>query len=138
MTMSGAGPMTASLQGMRILIVEDEMMVSMMMEDMLDSFGCEIVGPAANLAEAVRLAATAAIDGAMLDLNLAGKSVYPVAEELVRRDIPFVFVTGYGPGELGSDYKDRPALRKPFRRAELQRIMTDSFMLIGRDEPPPA
>lgn len=127
MTASDGEPTIAPLQGLRILVVEDEMMVAMLMEDLLELFGCTIVGPAASIAMALRLIAAEAVDGAMLDLNLAGHSVYPVADELARRGIPFIFVTGYGSQELEGDHNDRPKLPKPFRRLELQRIMTATF-----------
>ena len=122
------------LQGLRILVVEDEMMVAMLMEDLLEGFGCTIVGPAATIAEALLLTAAEAIDGALLDMNLAGRSVYPIAEELARLGIPFVFVTGYGDQELPGDYNNRPRLPKPFRRLDLQHIMTATFAPTGEQQ----
>lgn len=127
MTGPDGEPKVSPLQGLRILVVEDEMMVAMLMEDLLEGFGCTIVGPAASIAKALLLIAGEAIDGAMLDLNLAGHSVYPVADELARRGIPFIFVTGYGNQELPDDYNKRPRLPKPFRRLELQRLMTETL-----------
>lgn len=127
MTASDIEPTIASLQGLRILVVEDEMMVAMLVEDMLEEFGCTVVGPAPSIASALRLIAAETIDGAMLDLNLAGHAAYPVADELARRGVPFIFVTGYGDQELHAGYNNRPKLAKPFRRLELQRIMTATF-----------
>ena len=127
MTVSDSEPKVSPLQGLRILVVEDEMMVAMLMEDMLQLFGCTIVGPAASTAQAFVLIETEVFDGATLDLNLAGRSVYPVADELARRGIPFLFVTGYGAEELRSDYTNRPKLPKPFRRLDLQHLMTMTF-----------
>ena len=120
-----------TLAGLRVLVVEDEMMVAMLIEDFLEEFGCTIVGPVASIAEAIRLATTEAIDGAMLDINIDGQSIYPVAEELAQRDIPFVFVSGYGAEHFRGDYKDRPKLSKPFRRLELRRILTATFIPIA-------
>jgi CheY-like chemotaxis protein len=130
MTGSHSEPKVAPLQGLRVLVVEDEMMVAMLMEDLLEGFGCTIVGPAASITNALLLIANEALDGAMLDLNLAGHSVYPVANELARRDIPFIFVTGYGDQELSGDYNNRPRLPKPFRRLDLQRILIATFVRV--------
>jgi CheY-like chemotaxis protein len=127
MTGFDSDPGISPLRGLRILVVEDEMMIAMLMEDFLGEFGCTVVGPAASIAKAMPLIATAAIDGAMLDMNLAGKAVYPVADELARRGIPFIFVTGYGDRELRGDHNGRPRLPKPFRRQELQQTMTRVF-----------
>ena len=132
MTVSDNEPEIASLRDLRILVVEDEMMVAMLMEDLLELFGCKLVGPAASIAKALLLISTEAIDGAMLDVNLAGHSIYPVADELARRGIPFIFVTGYGNQELEGDYNDRPRLPKPFRRLDLQHIMTTTFATARR------
>lgn len=115
------------LIGLRVLVVEDEMMVAMLIEDFLEAFGCTIVGPVARIADAIRLASTEAIDVAMLDMNIAGQSIYPVAEELAQRDIPFIFVSGYGAEHFRGEYKNRPKLSKPFRRLDLQRILTATF-----------
>jgi CheY-like chemotaxis protein len=116
-----------TLAGLRVLVVEDEMMVAMLIEDFLEEFGCTIVGPVASIAEAMRLAATEAIDGAMLDINIDGQSIYPVAEELAQRDIPFIFVSGYSTEQFRSEYKNHPRLSKPFRRLHLRRILTETF-----------
>ena len=127
MTVSDGEPRITPLQGLRILVVEDEMMLAMLMEDLLEVFGCKLVGPAASIAHALLLISTEAIDGAMLDLNLAGHAVYPVADELARLGIPFIFVTGYANQELEGDYNDRPRLPKPFRRLDLLLIMETIF-----------
>jgi CheY-like chemotaxis protein len=127
MTAPDDEPIGAPLEGLRVLVVEDEMMIAMMLEDLLDGFGCRIVGPAADITKALALIAAEAIDGAMLDVNLAGRAVDPVADELARLGIPFIFVTGYGRRELQENHNSRPTLAKPFRRLELQRIMTATF-----------
>lgn len=120
-----------SLAGLRILVVEDEMMVAMLIEDFLKEFGCKIVGPEGSITEAIRLAATETIDGAMLDMNIAGQPIYPVAEKLAQRGIPFIFVSGYGAEHFRGAYRDRPKLSKPFRRLDLQRILTATFVPIA-------
>lgn len=113
----------ASLEGLRILVVEDEMMVSMLLEDLLVSHGCAIVGPVARLEKAVDLASIEAIDAALLDLNIDGKEVYPVAEVLASRGIPFAFVTGYGAEDVNKDFRERPSLQKPFEEAALAEVL---------------
>jgi CheY-like chemotaxis protein len=118
---------TEPLQGLRILVVEDEMMLAMLMEDFMEEFGCTLVGLAANIDTALQIIRTESIDGALLDLNLAGNVAYPVADELARLDIPFIVVSGYDNQELSGGYNDRPRLPKPFRRLDLQGAMTRAF-----------
>ena len=115
------------LRGLRILVVEDEMVVAMLLEDMLADLGCEVVGPASRVEEALRLAGSQAIDGAVLDVNVAGAEVYPVAEALAQRGIPFVFATGYGTVGLRDDYRGSPTVQKPFRQDELARIIIEAI-----------
>lgn len=119
---------TVISSGLRILLVEDDMLIAMMVEDALRVLGCHIIGPASRVSKAVRLAATEAIDGAILDINLAGERVDPVAAELCRRRIPFVFVTGYDATAAPDHYGDRPILQKPFRLQDLERIVTKAFV----------
>lgn len=105
-----------------ILVVEDEMLLAMLFEDVLTDLGYRTI-MAARVAKALQLAATASIDGAILDVNVAGETVYPVAEELSRRGVPFVFATGYGAPGLRADYQNRPILSRPFRTEALKRIL---------------
>jgi CheY-like chemotaxis protein len=112
-----------ALRGLRILLVEDEMMVAMMLEDALNSFGCVVIGPAGRLPEAIRLAEAEAIDGALLDLNIDGDEVYAAAEKLAERDIPFVFITGYRANHIKEPYRDRPILQKPFTVPQLEMVL---------------
>ena len=87
---------TTKLQGLRVLIVEDEMMVSMLIEDMLSDLGCIVVGPAARLDEAIELVNAGGIDCAVLDVNLGGQPIFPLADLLREKGRPFAFATGYG------------------------------------------
>jgi CheY-like chemotaxis protein len=93
--MTGVDPLPASepLAGLRILIVEDEAMIALLIQDVLEEIGSVIVGPASRIPAALDLIAAEAVDLAVLDLNLAGQPVYPVAEVLADRGIPFVFIT---------------------------------------------
>ena len=98
----------------RILIVEDEAMISMLIEDMVLDFGSEIVGPAARLDHALTLALQADIDVGLLDINVDGSVVFPVADVLRFRGIPFIFATGYDFRSLPERFRGCPTLSKPF------------------------
>ena len=113
----------ASLVGLKVLVVEDEMLVSMLVEDMLSDLGCEVVGPAAELDEAMSLAESADIDLALLDVNLGGKPIFPVADALKRRGVPFAFASGYGEAGLSEDHRGATVLQKPFREADLAKAL---------------
>jgi len=88
--------MTDALNGRRILVVEDEMLIAVTIEDALMELGCEIVGPVASLDAALDLAGREMLDGAILDVTIRGGTVFPVAEKLLARRIPFVLASGYG------------------------------------------
>ncbi len=105
--------------GPRVLVVEDEAMVSMMLEDMLLDLGCELVGPAASLAEGLELATREEFDFAVLDVNLAGEKVFPIADALAQRGLPFVYATGYGRAGLRDEDTSRPVVQKPYSLQEL-------------------
>lgn len=111
----------------RVLVVEDELMIRMLLEDMLTDLGYEIAGAAAHVDEAVKLAKVADIDVAILDVNLNGHTVSPVAEVLDSRGLPFVFATGYGERGLPERYRDRPTVQKPFEQEMLSRILARVF-----------
>ena len=111
--------MTAALEGLRVLIVEDEFLVATLIEDMLTSAGCIVSGPIPRVAEALDAVHRETIDAAVLDVNLAGDRIDPVADVLSRRNVPFVFVTGYSSGALPREYAARPRLCKPFKIADL-------------------
>ena len=115
--------MNAKLDGLRVLVVEDEMMVSMLIEDMLSELGCQVVGPASRLDEALALAKDADIDCAVLDVNLGGQPIFPVADLLRERGCPFAFATGYGDAGLREVDRGSPVLQKPFREGDLARVL---------------
>jgi CheY-like chemotaxis protein len=108
----------------RILVVEDEAMVSMLIEDMVLDCGCEIIGPVARFEEALALAQAAEFDVAVLDLNLNGTLSYPIAAVLRARGIPVIFATGYGAGELLDKFRDCPTLQKPFSQSDFAQSVT--------------
>ncbi|HEX5464137.1 MAG TPA: response regulator [Burkholderiales bacterium] len=105
--------------GLRVLLVEDESVVAMLLEDILGELGCEVVGPVAQIDKAVEMAQHEKIDAAILDVNLNGRKVYPVADALAARSIPFIFATGYGRDSLRAPYDDRPMLQKPFQQRDI-------------------
>lgn len=108
------------LTGLRILVVEDEAAISLLLEDMLLDFGCEVIGPAARLSAALDAVSREQVDLAILDVNVAGEPIYPVAEALAERSIPFVFSTGYGSAGIRDTFRDRPVLQKPFAQHDLK------------------
>lgn len=108
-----------SALGLRVLLVEDEIVIAILLEDMLAELGHTVIGPVARIDKAVEMAQGETLDLAILDVNLDGKEIYPVAEVLDARGIPFLFSTGYGNGGLRALYRNRPILSKPFRRCDL-------------------
>ena len=122
---------TANLGGLRVLVVEDEMMVSMLIEDMLTDLGCMVVGPASRLDEAIDLANAAGIDCAVLDVNLGGQPIFPLADLLRERGLPFAFATGYGDAGLRDVDHGAPVLQKPFREGDLARVLSELRAKVG-------
>ena len=112
----------SSLAGMRILIVEDEPIVAMLVEDMLLELGAEAVGPAVSLESAIAYVDEGGFDAVILDLNLNGERTGPVAEALRLRGSPFVFATGYGSAEEGPT-SGSILLQKPYRLDQMERAL---------------
>lgn len=105
-----------------ILVVEDEMCLALILEDMLEEAGHRVL-KAARLPAALAFAESAEIDAAILDINLAGTEVFPAADALRRRGIPFVFTSGYGEEGLPPDYQHWPMMQKPYGVASLQQAL---------------
>ncbi len=101
--------------GKRVLVVEDEIMIRMLLQDMLDDLGHTLTGEAGDIDEALALARQADFDIAILDVNLNGQPILPVVEVLVERGLPFVFATGYGQHGVPQPYRMMPTLQKPFQ-----------------------
>ena len=112
------------LSGRRVLVVEDEMLVLMMIEGILDSLGCKSVATAATVDQAVTLIEGQPFDVAMLDVNINGTKSYPVADALTARGVPFFFSTG-NTGPMADGYADRAVLRKPFMSADVATMLTE-------------
>jgi len=98
----------------RVLIVEDEMLVAMLIEDVILDLGHEVVGPAMRLETALEAVETENLDFAILDINLAGKQSFPVADLLADRGIPFIFASGYGAAGLNERHRKAFVVQKPF------------------------
>lgn len=109
---------------LRILVVEDEGIVAMLIEDMLLELGHEVGAIASRLDEAVRLATADAFDFAIIDVNLDGRPSYPVAETLETRRIPFAFATGYDAQGIDARFAAVPRLAKPFLSADMARLLS--------------
>jgi CheY-like chemotaxis protein len=107
------------LEGIRVFVVEDEAAVLLMVEDMLTTLGCEVAVAASQLASGLEAAASADFQVALLDINLGGELVYPVAELLKARNVPMVFSTGYGTSGVEAAWRNWPILQKPYGLDEL-------------------
>ncbi len=113
--------MTTPFDGRKVLLVEDESLVAMLLETILEDMGCTPVGPASNIEEGKRLAETETdLSCALLDVNVSGQTVFAVAEALQKRGIPFVFSTGYGESGLPDEWRGRPTIQKPFTEATVR------------------
>ena len=107
----------------RVLVVEDEAMIAMLVEDMILDFGSEVVGPASKIEDALALARDVELDAAILDVKVGEAVVFPVADLLRERGIPFIFATGYGSGGLPARFVGSPTLPKPFSYDLLARAL---------------
>jgi len=114
-----------ALGGRHILVVEDEYLLAADLAQTLEELGAVVVGPAATVERALALVeAEDRLDGAVLDLNLGGERAYPVADALVARGVPFVFVTGYDDGVVPAAHVQAPRCEKPFDPAVLARTLS--------------
>jgi CheY-like chemotaxis protein len=105
---------------LRILVVEDEMTIALLIEDMLIDLGHQVAGLAMRLPQALRLAEETELDFALLDVNLDGRLSFPVADVLARRGVPFAFASGYGSAGLEPGYTQSVVIRKPFELKDLE------------------
>lgn len=117
--------------GNSVFLVEDEVMIRMMVADMLEELGYSVAAEAGDINEAVRLASITAFDIAILDVNVNGKVISPVAEVIRARNLPFVFATGYGAQGLPEEYRDRPALQKPFQMESLAQVLETTLRSVS-------
>ena len=116
------------LEGLRVLIVEDNLLLAEVTKLLLDESGCEVVGPAGWLERGLELAGHEPLDGALLDINLHGEMSFPIAEVLSARGVPFVFVTGYEDRSIVPlAYRSAPRLDKPVADEHLMDVMVAAF-----------
>lgn len=114
----------SDIAGLSVFVVEDESLVALNLEDMLADLGCTVVGPAMRLARAAEMVAGGmSADVAVLDVNLAGEQVFPVAAMLCERGVPVVFTTGYDRDGLPAEWHERPILQKPYTMEEVARAI---------------
>ncbi|EJC83236.1 Response regulator receiver domain protein [Rhizobium leguminosarum bv. trifolii WSM2297] len=118
-----------NVSGMKVLVVEDEGLVALMIEDMLEDLGFDVVASVSRLADARTIVADAAVDLAVLDVNLAGESSFSIAEILRKRQIPFIFSTGYGLSGLPDEFAHQPLIGKPFSKKDLQETIEAALKL---------
>jgi CheY-like chemotaxis protein len=119
---NGAGRVVS---GNRLLLVEDEALTGMMMSDMLTELGFEVIGPFGRVADAMAAVGREVFQAAVLDVNLDGEMVYPVADAVLARGVPFVFVTGYSAEGIDRRFAQVPVLQKPIERQMLQNVFVD-------------
>ncbi len=121
--------MTAGLNGRRVLIVEDESLVAMLLETILEDMGCVPVGPASTVQEGLGHGRRRVqpLDAALLDVNVAGQKVFPVADTLRARGVPFVFSTGYGEGGLPDEWRGQATIQKPFTEAAIRYALMEAM-----------
>ena len=115
--------MSSLPSGTRVLIVEDDPIISMTAEDMLEEVGCKTVGVATSVAEAMEHIASSTFDFALLDLNLKDETSLPIAAALRDRGTPFIFATGYDGVPTGSGFEGSPVISKPYRLEQLAEIV---------------
>ena len=120
-SMAADGPPDAP--GFRVFVAEDEVLIALVIQDILEELGHSIVGPAARVEDALQTAREGSFDFAILDVKLADSEVYPVAEILAARGIPFAFATGYGQDSLAAAFRSRPVLSKPYTMPDVAAII---------------
>jgi CheY-like chemotaxis protein len=118
---------TKNFDGLRVFLVEDESLITMLLVDMLADIGGIVVGVASRLDEAIEKASSLTFDVAILDVNLNGCRTYPVAEAISRRGVPFILGTGYEPDGLSEDFRSVPIMQKPFQQSDLERALGEAL-----------
>jgi CheY-like chemotaxis protein len=115
------------LAGLRALLVEDEGSVALLIESMLEELGCSIAASVSTVTKALDVAGAEGFDFAVLDVNLSGQLVFPVADIVKRRSLPFVFSTGYGRPGVPETFKEYEVISKPFTVEELERKLLSAL-----------
>ena len=123
-----AFPECSNLKGLRLLVVEDEAVIALLIEDLVESFGCILAGRASTVAEAIKLVETVPIDGALIDVNLSGEIAAPVSQALSDKHIPLILVTGYASPPISGF----PVVHKPFGASQLRDAIIQYLAPNGR------
>ena len=117
-----------SLQGRRILVVEDSPVVAPFTADVLGELGCTVVGPAPNMAAARQLLEEGSFDAAIMDVHIRGERVFPLLEVLEAQDVPFVISSGYADWAMPDKWQDRPRLQKPYTMDQVEEVLKSRFV----------
>lgn len=135
MTATEPADLGGPLSGIRVLLVEDETLVAMLLEDMIADLGGAVVDSASRVGRALDVLRErdGAIDLVVLDVNLGGEEAFPVAAALAERGVPFAFSTGYGSAGLPEAWRSRPTLQKPFTQAQVESVLRQA--LESRSQP---
>jgi len=115
------------LEDLRVLIVEDEFLVAALLEDTLAGFGCRVLGPASTVQEGLELIRTERVEAAVLDVNIDGEPVFPVADALAAAGVPFIFATGYGRAGVADRHGERSVLEKPYESRTLRHALESAI-----------
>jgi len=117
----------SELAGRRILVIEDSPVVAPFTVEILGELGCEVVGPAPNMAAARELVESEEIDAAILDIHIRGERVFPICEMLEGRDVPFLLTSGYADWQVPDKWRDRPRLQKPYTLDQVKEALAPLF-----------
>jgi CheY-like chemotaxis protein len=122
------------LNGKRILVVEDSPVVGPFTADLLNDLGCEVVGPAPNMAAARELIDEADFDAALMDVHIRGERVFPLCEALEAKGVPFVLTSGYADWTMPDKWRDRPRLQKPYKIDDIRNALTEALAIDARPQ----
>ena len=115
------------MKGKRILVVEDSPVVGPFTADLLEELGCEVVGPAPNMAAARELVEAGEFDAALMDIHIRGERVFNLCEMLEAKDVPFVFTSGYADRNMPEKWEERPRLQKPYTLDQIEKALKALF-----------
>ena len=115
------------LKGRRILVVEDSPVVGPFTADLLEELGCDVVGPAPNMASARELVEAGEFDAALMDIHIRGERVFNLCEMLEAQGVPFVFTSGYADRNMPEKWEDRPRVQKPYTLDQIEKALSALF-----------